>query len=257
MGLTAPLIASPARADHETDPCAITIEFNSTQVAQVFDVAAEDITSLTVFYFDDNGIAKKEEGIDPTTTADYGPLRVRYDSAEDKTTVQIGGRNAAIRRIVAFGPDCRSEKTSPLDEAAGENDTPGADFTWTPETAVTGDPVTFTSTATDPDGDLIHHGWDFDTDGTEDATGEEVTYTFTTAGDHEVTHTVIDDFDATDSITKTVPVESPQQAKLLADDGQPGDFFGWSVAVDGDTAVVGAYLEDEKGDAAGAAYVFA
>ena len=41
--------------------------------------------------------------------------------------------------------------------------------------------------------------------------------------------------------------------KLLASDAQFGDFFGGSVAVSGDTAVVGAYLEDAG---AGAAYVF-
>ena len=34
------------------------------------------------------------------------------------------------------------------------------------------------------------------------------------------------------------------------------DKFGYSVAVDGDIAVVGAYRDGEKGDEAGAAYVF-
>ncbi|MCH8920375.1 MAG: FG-GAP repeat protein, partial [Chloroflexi bacterium] len=44
--------------------------------------------------------------------------------------------------------------------------------------------------------------------------------------------------------------------KLTASDAQGADLFGWSVAVDGDTAVVGAHLEDAGGNAAGAAYVF-
>ncbi len=35
-----------------------------------------------------------------------------------------------------------------------------------------------------------------------------------------------------------------------------GDFFGWSVAISGDTALVGAWLDDERGRDAGAAYVF-
>ena len=35
-----------------------------------------------------------------------------------------------------------------------------------------------------------------------------------------------------------------------------GDFFGWSVAISGDTAIVGAWLDDERGRDAGAAYVF-
>jgi hypothetical protein len=48
-----------------------------------------------------------------------------------------------------------------------------------------------------------------------------------------------------------------QAAKLVADDGDPGDAFGYSVAVDGSTAVVGAPEdEDPNGDDAGLAYVF-
>ncbi|WP_462320683.1 hypothetical protein [Halochromatium sp.] len=35
-----------------------------------------------------------------------------------------------------------------------------------------------------------------------------------------------------------------------------GDFFGWSIALSGDTALVGAWLDDERGRDAGAAYVF-
>ncbi|WP_282421188.1 MYXO-CTERM sorting domain-containing protein [Polyangium sp. 15x6] len=47
-----------------------------------------------------------------------------------------------------------------------------------------------------------------------------------------------------------------QQAKLLANDGAAGDSFGYSVALSGDTAIVGARDDDDKGDHAGAAYVF-
>ena len=44
--------------------------------------------------------------------------------------------------------------------------------------------------------------------------------------------------------------------KLLASDAQSGDIFGRSVAVSGDTAIVGADLEDAGGSGAGAAYIF-
>ena len=47
-----------------------------------------------------------------------------------------------------------------------------------------------------------------------------------------------------------------QQAKLVAGDAAADDYFGWSVALDGDTALVGALREDDGGSAAGAAYVF-
>ena len=45
-------------------------------------------------------------------------------------------------------------------------------------------------------------------------------------------------------------------AKLTADDGAANDEFGISVAVDGDTIVVGAHQDDDNGDLSGSAYVF-
>ena len=49
-----------------------------------------------------------------------------------------------------------------------------------------------------------------------------------------------------------------QQAKLTASDGAAGDIFGYSVAVsgDGNTAVIGAYGDDDRGIESGSAYVF-
>ena len=44
--------------------------------------------------------------------------------------------------------------------------------------------------------------------------------------------------------------------KLMASDAETSDWFGWSVAIDGDVVLVGAPGEDEKGSNAGAAYVF-
>jgi hypothetical protein len=47
-----------------------------------------------------------------------------------------------------------------------------------------------------------------------------------------------------------------QAKKLLAWDGVSEDYFGYSVAISGDTVVVGAYMEDGGGNDRGAAYVF-
>jgi hypothetical protein len=47
-----------------------------------------------------------------------------------------------------------------------------------------------------------------------------------------------------------------QQAKLTADDGAAKDEFGGKVALSGDTAVIGAIFQDDKGDNSGSAYVF-
>ena len=47
-----------------------------------------------------------------------------------------------------------------------------------------------------------------------------------------------------------------QQTKLTASDGAAYDEFGYSVAVDGDTAIIGAYYDDDNGGSSGSAYVF-
>lgn len=47
-----------------------------------------------------------------------------------------------------------------------------------------------------------------------------------------------------------------QEAKLLAEDGAEADRFGRSVAIHGDTVVIGAYLDDDNGRNSGSAYVF-
>ena len=54
------------------------------------------------------------------------------------------------------------------------------------------------------------------------------------------------------SITERQYLSEQQVAKLTAGDGEASDYFGYSVAVDGDTAVVGAYGDDSS---KGAAYV--
>ncbi len=47
-----------------------------------------------------------------------------------------------------------------------------------------------------------------------------------------------------------------QQAKLLASDGAGGDYFGWSVSLDGNTAIIGAIADDDNGAQSGSAYIF-
>jgi len=61
---------------------------------------------------------------------------------------------------------------------------------------------------------------------------------------------MVDDTAATYPITIDPWV---QRAKLMANDGQAKDYFGWSVAISGDTVVVGAYGDDSN---KGSVYVF-
>ncbi len=44
--------------------------------------------------------------------------------------------------------------------------------------------------------------------------------------------------------------------KLTALDAAAGDYFGWSVSISGDYAIVGAYQDDDHGSSSGSAYIF-
>jgi hypothetical protein len=86
-----------------------------------------------------------------------------------------------------------------------------------------------------------------------DAAGRTVPATMTVEGERLLLHV-----DAAGAVypLQIDPLISTQQAELLASDGEDFDTFGTSVAVSGDTALVGANRDDDKGTDAGAAYVF-
>jgi hypothetical protein len=57
-------------------------------------------------------------------------------------------------------------------------------------------------------------------------------------------------------ILRRTPAGWVREAKLLASDGAAGDQFGWSASISGNTAIVGSYMDDDRGVDAGSAYVF-
>jgi hypothetical protein len=56
-------------------------------------------------------------------------------------------------------------------------------------------------------------------------------------------------------LIKNGTIDLPQK-KILSPDAEAGDLFGYSVAISGDYAIVGAEYEDAGGNNAGAAYIF-
>lgn len=47
-----------------------------------------------------------------------------------------------------------------------------------------------------------------------------------------------------------------EEAKLTASDGAAGDDFGWSISFSGNTAFIGAWIDDDNGADSGSAYIF-
>jgi PKD repeat protein len=88
------------------------------------------------------------------------------------------------------------------------NDPPTADFQYSPSDPSAGETIDFTSTASDPDGNIVSYEWDWTSDGSYDATGSTAQHSYPSSGTYTVTHRVTDDSGATDTVTKDVTVGS-------------------------------------------------
>ncbi len=92
------------------------------------------------------------------------------------------------------------------------------------------------------------------------AQGDSFGWSIAVSGDIAAIGAPKDDDKGTDSgsvyIFKRIGNHWQQEAKLTAKDGTEGDVFGISIAISGNTLLIGADLNEEKGFNAGAAYVF-
>jgi PKD repeat protein len=255
-----PALSTPARAIP-----GVTIDYKRCKVVFVSNASAID--AIAVYYADRDGDRSARYDIDPTTTnpRGYEPLVVEYDSDEDRTQIQLAEPRGSLVCVVAEADGDRTVRTNPTDACVPTefNTAPTASFDVSEDPTV-GEEVTFTSTATDPDSpERLYYAWDLDGDGAFEAAGESVTTTFASPGEKTVSHRVTDDCGASDTTTQTITVVAgdnealfEQIAKLTASDAAAFDVFGRSVGIAGDTAIVGAFGDDDKGSAAGAAYVF-
>jgi PKD repeat protein len=86
------------------------------------------------------------------------------------------------------------------------NRPPVAAYTFAPLTPSSGDSVTFTSAATDPDGTIAKSEWDWNNDGTYDATGNTAAHAFATPGSFTVVQRVTDNSGDTNTVIHNVVV---------------------------------------------------
>ena len=102
------------------------------------------------------------------------------------------------------------------------NRNPKAEFTFSPSDPSIQDEVYITDTSTDPDGSITSWFWDFGDGYTSEL--QTPTHKFTTEGDYNVTLTVTDDENATDTFTMHISVTEPSQSTL-------GSIPLWIIAV--------------------------
>jgi hypothetical protein len=92
---------------------------------------------------------------------------------------------------------------------------PSASFVFSPGQPLVGDDVTFTSTASDPDGDLITYAWDLDGDGAfDDGRGSTAHASYSSPGTHTVSLRVTADGE-TSTFFRSVDVDPRSGKKRL------------------------------------------
>ena len=220
-----------------------TVEETGGTVTHTFEESGTYQVRLTVI--DDDGLSAtaservsvEQDNAAPTARIDYGPPNpvtgetVTFDASEssdpdgniaryewdfdgDGTTDATGetvthvyeeSGDYTVGLTVLDQGDERSVTTETV--TVGENEAPNASFTISPDDPQTGETVTFeASGSTDSDGTISTYEWDLNGDGTIDATGETVEYTYEQGGSYTVTLTVTDDLEATGSTSRTVSI---------------------------------------------------
>ncbi len=123
------------------------------------------------------------------------------------------------------------------------NRAPVSDFGFAPATPVTGQPIDFTSTSTDPDGTIAAYAWDLDNDGAfNDGSGPTAQRSFSDNGPHIIQLRVTDNSGAATVMSKTVtvanrpPIAFFQSSPDAPSTGQPVTFTSTSTDPDGTIA---------------------
>jgi Ca2+-binding RTX toxin-like protein len=143
------------------------------------------------------------------STGDYTPSRtspMRDAGNPDAFDASSATDRSALPRIT----DGNGDGTARRDMGAFEYQPkpPVASASASPTSAQTGQNVTFSGSATDPEGgDVLSYSWAFDDGGS--ATGESVQHAFATAGQHTATLTVTDQAGSKGTATVTVTVTAP------------------------------------------------
>jgi hypothetical protein len=85
-------------------------------------------------------------------------------------------------------------------------------------------------------------------------------YSVSVSGDYAIVGAYYDDDNGSNSGSAYIfffdGTSWSEQAKLTASDGNDNDYFGYSVSISGDYAIVGAYQDDDNGDKSGSAYIY-
>ena len=146
---------------------------------------------------DNDGRVDSTAALVETSFAEAGTYPVSLTVTDD------GGSTDRLTLDVTVGA-----APAPGGSSSGSFQPPVAEFAYMPAHPVVGDPVLFNGTfSSDFDGDIVAYAWDFNGDGTTDASGAMVERTFTTPGLYQVSLTVTDDGGNRDTVTYPITID--------------------------------------------------
>jgi PKD repeat protein len=127
-----------------------------------------------------------------------------------RVTDNAGNTDEARRTLAVVPPGQQRPPPAPAPDPppAPANRAPVSAFTFSPASPRVGEAVTFTSTATDPDGGIAAFAWDVDGDGRwDDGNGASTTRTFASPGNRTVALRVLDNRLAVNVAFRTLRVQ--------------------------------------------------
>ena len=166
----------------------------STPVSETFDASDPDGETLSY-----SVVANPDHGNVVTTGDSFTYTPEAGFTGSDSFTYEVSdGNGGTDTATVSITVTAVSSETSPT-----------ANFTWSPTSPASGEAITFdASRSSHPDGTITAYQWDFDNDGTIEATGQSVSYTYETADEYTVSLTVTDDTGATNTTKRPITVVS-------------------------------------------------
>ncbi|SEP14364.1 PKD domain-containing protein [Halogranum amylolyticum] len=156
-----------------------------------------DDTKFVVATSDYVGIVDPATGVTgrQSVSRSVEALGVGDVDGDDQLEVVVGHSD----EVIAYNPT--------VTDGSGANQSPTARFSFSPETPLTGQKLTFdASDSVDPEGSIVEYQWDLDDDGTYEQTGETAEYEFNTPSRQTVNLKVTDDSGNTSTISQEILV---------------------------------------------------